>query len=753
MKARWLLVVMFAMLGFVLPGGTASGFSLAPAGAGLEGENKVFYSGKRYVFEYREAGVLHVRYEIKKKAVRRGVLEIYETVHGFYPMAHGGTRYRNVDGSLLAPSQFADRVKKISFRHSLYSDGVRFEYTEKMKKGLVTQKRYDITMRGKTLIIHAYAVLPRDSAFGNYAGFVFDRSERAVNAREVPIPYLEMAPVTAVTAEGAAPFFYSTYIDPWWSNANGEIIKSGFAAFSSDSVWNSTETLYVPTVGGGVPPFDETAYITVSGDVRDVMARPEGAPSPYRVDLNDRVVLDMWGVESSPFALGKQTVVTLKQVFGMDRLAVIYHFWQTGGYDCSLPLHVPARAEWGGDAGLRDLVDTAKGFDYLFALHENYYDMYPGPLWDLSDLALDADGSWSEAWYNKWCATPQAYQIAPDRMKKYAAAQSPEIKRLYGTNAAYLDVTTVSKPNIFVDYFRAPDRKGGTFKEVLELLVDLDLHQQSTYQGPLFGEGRFECSSLVLLQAGPVDGVEGEICNKDSAPVIPDFVLRYLKPLRVDQGMGYHGRWVGERDAPQRDDLDIRSFDWDKYRATAIAFGRAGFMGTVNFVNSSEDFYRYWVREYYTFRALQERYLSSSVRDILYRAPDGAFTDLAGAVRAGVDFYNAQLLLTYENGLTVYVNRHQSEIWAVNVGGMTYYLPPNGWLAYAPDGFLQASHLVDASGAPNPNGHRVDYVFSSHYIFADGRGETTQFGVDYAGQPVVTAGIRVVKPDGWTLDF
>jgi hypothetical protein len=117
-------------------------------------------------------------------------------------------------------------------------------------------------------------------------------------------------------------------------------------------------------------------------------------------------------------------------------------------------------------------------------------------------------------------------------------------------------------------------------------------------------------------------------------------------------------------------------------------------------------------------RALQEEYLAAPLGRVDYW--DGtAWLDLAGALCGGLDLANARLRVVYENGLTVWVNRHQRSEWSVQANGAPYVLPPNGWL-----GVNEQTRLLTYS-ALVPGG-RADVVLCDAYRFLRARSNVTR---------------------------
>lgn len=121
--------------------------------------------------------------------------------------------------------------------------------------------------------------------------------------------------------------------------------------------------------------------------------------------------------------------------------------------------------------------------------------------------------------------------------------------------------------------------------------------------------------------------------------------------------------------------------------------------------------------EYFLMRAVQERLMTTPVRRIEYRHGE-QLLELAGALRAGIDFAQAQLRIEYEGGLTVFVNRHARHEWSVRWAGMTYTLPPAGWLVGNGRDLLAYSALI--------GGNRADVVRSPEYSFLNVRSDVAR---------------------------
>jgi hypothetical protein len=134
------------------------------------------------------------------------------------------------------------------------------------------------------------------------------------------------------------------------------------------------------------------------------------------------------------------------------------------------------------------------------------------------------------------------------------------------------------------------------------------------------------------------------------------------------------------------------------------------------------------LRSYFMMQQLQVRYTMEPVTSIRYfDGRDWVDTDTALRGEAGK---RGQVLTTYRNGLVVAVNANRKEELPVALGGRPFLLPPCGWVARGPDGFLEYSALR--------NGQRRDFVRSAEYVYTDGRGSIgNEGGVETEGQVIV----------------
>jgi hypothetical protein len=472
----------------------------------------------------------------------------------------------------------------------------------------------------------------------------------------------------------------------------------------------------------------------------------------------------------------------------------------------------------GGFNQFKLLINSVKRTNSLIAFHQDVGDMFQGsPQWNQSFLSLDPRGKTMRTWINPDCVGfdrlglgLQPYSIATDKMGAYARQEAFLMKRDYNPTALFLDVTTKLwsgvfgngleyEPGVrFIDY-SYKNSNSRTFAQAIQNIKNMNNLMRNEINGPLFGEGAGG-SSYDRMIAGYTDGVEAEISfEKKNTPVFPEFELRSVKPLMANHGMGYLNRYeVGPFLVPEQPEATINigqnpvtvifngnpvtipPFDFDRYNADTFIYGHTGFVTdhflfgdplwtdiTMGRISPNDprarayilNFEKYFVKTYYQYKFVQNLYLSGNITKILYRTPQDELVPLGIALDKNLDFMNAQIYEEYSNGLKLYVNRHQTQIWAVNVNGQIYYLPPNGWLAINLNiNFIMYSSLVDnLNGQHSPSGRRVDCVKTPEYIMVDGRdlgGFATKFPADcrdFLNREIITDRFLVLKPDNWYL--
>jgi hypothetical protein len=315
-------------------------------------------------------------------------------------------------------------------------------------------------------------------------------------------------------------------------------------------------------------------------------------------------------------------------------------------------------------------------------------------------------------------ARESGYAVAVERMQEFARLEAPQIERNLAPGAAYLTVHTAWGPeegNHQIDLYR-PKSRVRTFAAAVRCQLDLFEFFRRLYHGPILGDGGDGPARFDTWYAGFVDGVERTLEGGAEAPVIPDYELQVVRPAMFNYGVGAYDQFYRARPGQL---LAPREIDWDLYRATEVAFGHGGYLSTAGI--AQEDARR-WTpcgdilqacTEYFMLRMLQPQYASAPVLEIVYYL-NGSWLPLGAAIRAGVEFSQAQLRIAYANGLTLFVNRHRRQEWPVRTESGSFALPPGGWVATNPaQEFLAYSAQV--------SGGRADVVRCPAYSFLSAR--------------------------------
>jgi len=389
---------------------------------------------------------------------------------------------------------------------------------------------------------------------------------------------------------------------------------------------------YVRLTDGSYNPLHDVFYLTASSGYAEVLANSPYPPSPFLKDLSHRVVLDVWGGAFRDDAAWLRRM----HLYGLDHFVIIKHVWQRDGYDMTYPNTMPANAKLGGDAGLRELAQTAIGLGHRFCVHENYYDYYPNAEdFREEDCALNPDGTKQKGWQG---SPVKAWILKPSKLMDYVKKFSPEIRKRYGCNAAYHDIM----PTRRVDYdARAPG--AGMIRYTHAMTRRLVGFDHALFGGPVLFEG------LGTTLAGLYDGGTSGPLNEQTMPVAVGPELIIVHPKQSNHGMSYYERWLIWGYGPGWSSYVMTNRERDHYRAMTVAFGRTGFIGHQLMKNPHGV-----VREYYLFQAFGRAYTGQRVTHIRYEGDSpGQWIDAGAAAR-----YNRleRLWITYEGGQQVYVN-------------------------------------------------------------------------------------------------
>jgi len=594
---------------------------------------------------------------------------------------------------------------------------------------------------GKSLILTV------DEPGGQVSKWIFGKPAGGDTAREIMVPYLSLSRNATMPGVHLINEKAFVFCQPDWYVTNASTFDS-----PRQPEWHTVHPSkfkeagcgYMPPFGGKRVALHERIFLTVSSDFQEVLPTIDNPKSPYAKRIGEALYLDM------PFAWRrKECLVLLRELkrLGMDRCVVKHHCdtWSsTGGSRGNEPFcntSIIASNIPGGEAGHAEYVRQVKELGYEYIFYTTYWANAPvNDSFDPGLVALDPDGQWIYNW-------EQYRLVHPYAAAATAARIAPEIEAKYGSTGSYCDVHTAQVPWWYVDY--DPRKPGAAMlRTVFEGYCQVFQAERAAYKGPVVSEGHG-----YWYYAGMTDGNYAQLGGKEpwKLPFLVDFDLLKIHPLEVDIGMGFRNNYGYDKQA--RDPNDAL----DRFLCASIAYGHSA----MRYGRWAPDGYwhydGYWhgwtppdgrevkgrktldpndplmqkkrvvVRNYFMMQQLASRYALEPVRSIAYF--DGEkLVDTSEAIRSGA-LDRSQVAVEYQNGLRVFANGSLEHAWKVEADGKTYELPPNGWLAIQGRDFLEYSAIR--------NGHRVDYVRSPVYTFADGRGKLTDFGGVKAANAVI----------------
>ncbi len=496
------------------------------------------------------------------------------------------------------------------------------------------------------------------------------------------------------------------HVQPDWYVTNASAVTSGGC-------------YYTPAFRGRRPPLHERVAITVSTDFHEVLPNIPNPKSPYARVLGEYVYTNIHGSLDGDALERCLALWRWMKAMGMEKIIVKHHAhtWSDHSGQGNEPFVLRVRAARnisGRDAALAAYVRDVKALGFQYFFYTDYCLL--GPVcaqWDEGLVSLTPKGQWKWGWY-------QYFGLTPIMGARFAEQIAPQIAAKFGNTGSYCDQHTSGPPSRDVDY--DPRKPGAAMQRTVYRCYCRVLQaEKQAYRGPVVSEG-----GDYWIYAGIVDGNYAQLrtprgVKRWQLPFLVDFDLLKIHPLEVDLGVGWRASYGYEKYAKNYDDAV------DRFLCATIAFGHAGilygpgFPGVYNLKDKNDPlgkWKRSVVRTYFMTQQLASRYALVPVRRIAYW--DGRrLLAPSDALRTGA-YKRSQVFVEYANGLRVFANGSFKESWRVRGPQSEVVLPPNGWLAWQGDEFLEYSALR--------NGRRVDYCRSPVYTFADGRGVETDFG-------------------------
>jgi hypothetical protein len=344
--------------------------------------------------------------------------------------------------------------------------------------------------------------------------------------------------------------------------------------------------------------------------------------------------------------------------------------------------------------------------------------------------------------------------LAPRRALKHWEREAATFVDVYGSNAAYFDVSCISAPDLIVTAgggnvggalsqdARSPSDR--TLRGAIRSYKSLYQHAGERTGGATVGEGSFVGydARFDTFYAGYLDGTYrtlstgGPPANPQTSgqvqPVVPDYELTCVRGKHYGFGLGQPQRFFAAGFTLPLPDAAIA-----EYRATQISYAHNGYLISNAQLTDGGEYLTIpeQVKEYYLFRSLQDEWANAQLATLRYRAgaAGSPWLTLSQAYKSGLDLVHPVIKQEWTNGLVVVVNHAQ-----VPVAELGFTLPTHGWVAANPStGYLNLAALAA------PTGQLAHLVLAPSYMLADGNGTVFPCG----GAIGATRGLTVVRYD------
>ncbi len=429
--------------------------------------------------------------------------------------------------------------------------------------------------------------------------------------------------------------------------------------------------------------------------------------------LAGRFVFDLWGGRYG------ESDAALQRAFryGLTDAAVVWHNWQRWGYDYRLPEIYPPNPGLGSEDQLKTMIESCRAAGVLFALHDNYIDMYPdaGGFSYEREIAFHADGRPVRAWLNEGRGA-QSYRYRADRVAAYLQPNLQTIKKQLDPTAYFIDVWSSAPPydywtadGRFVDGVQTRDSWGQHFAWIRDLLGDGAPQISESGHDQLIGW--LDGAQTNHLRVGP--NLPGDhswsvwnIPCKD-AERTPWFDVAHHDRF-ILHGAGYSTRYQAGLDGR------LHGIYSDDYLATEVLTGHPTMV--------SQPFGRDVVRKYWLSQDLMRALALRTIESVEF---------------AGGDLHRQHV--GWSGGGQVWVNRGKQD-WPIE--GTSSVLPQYGFLARVPT----AAGLVTAA-VSRREGLIVETASSPDQLYVNARQPAT------AGPRIQPTAGSVTSADGRRIEL
>ena len=388
--------------------------------------------------------------------------------------------------------------------------------------------------------------------------------------------------------------------------------------------------------------------------------------SPAFDKVAGRMCLDQWGV---PYDVAASNLLALAEA-GVTNCVFVRHVWQRWGYDTRLPDVFPPAGDRAAFMRMREVCRTS---GHLFALHDNFTDLYPdSESFDLDDVAHDLDGTPQTAWFNSRTKM-QSFRFAPHRIQPFVRRNAGLIRDAFSPEAAFIDVFAAHPPFDYLD-------RSGSFHSRASTSASwaaaIGSYRQELRRpdAAVISEG---CADHLVgvLDAGESDHLVAtrwvdESCFADSERIPWHDLVTHGRMVLFAGGIAHRYNVPKRQKQPidysKMTDYGPHGYGSDDYLGNTLVGGRNP-MSTATCCRETVSTYRL-------------------LRDVCQR--------LARAELEVVEFVEDdihRLHSTFSDGSEVWCNRRTNDVWAVS----NVILPPYGFLATTGDGHVAASVIRD----------------------------------------------------------
>ena len=615
----------------------------------------------------------------------------------FQPALNGGFRFVAPDGKLLDEKAADLSAKLLNVKQQ--GDKVVSNWAWSYKGKFLANTTLELTAQGKTLSVRLTG--GNGKVHEVRTGVVAGLSDEVI-LTTLPYWVIRSRGVNDPAILYSDKMLLSAVVDIYKSNASALIGGSGKRDGNTCQInGGAAYQLKSDKTRNNV---DEVIHFTASTLMKEVVPHIANPKNPTMdITKNGIWVTRMW-YDKMPYPTYFDEYYLMWERYhryGMRNLMIRDH--QTlgrqyspkrrGGSDGMVDTILP---DLGGDEKAAEYFKkTTDNLGYRMGLYSNFTLL---PSVGSNETSLD------KMTLNSDCDT--RYGSGGSKMCKYAyildiqRRVNAELKRKFKLTCTYPDQYTCRAPWAFTDSdARVPE--AGKFSPVIRVLAKSLMLEREDFAVPL-SEG---------IMQWPLAGFCDSYAQNGSPddPVFPEFQLRKIQPLSND--CGTHLRLTFASDPKLL----------DRYMALSFANGTIGHLfgavgGTPKRRMALEP---ERLKSYYLFKQTQKHYAGVPVKSIEYHY-NGKLMTAAETIANKLVGYN-QLKIVYSNGMTVYVNANAKESWQINVNGKAIDLLPYGYYLSLPGKVETASIQQD--------GHRADYSFGDEYVYVNGNGQTTDFGV------------------------